>query len=104
MSALDLPAAPPPLAPSAIPPSLRLLAAPRLLSFREHTKTLAPTVHFLGITLPPAEPVIFSRRPAFVCGNVGARLQRGELQNVHYSGEKRPDSGGGGHKERLAEG
>lgn len=55
---------------------------------------LAPTVHFHRITLPPAltsptEAAIFSRRRALVCGNVGVRLQRGKVENIHYLGKKR---------------
>lgn len=93
MSALDLPA-------DCFPSSVHLFfPSSRRPSFHKHTKTLAPTVHFHRITLPPAltspaEAVIFSRRRAFVCGNVGVRLQRGELANIHYRGEKHRDSGG----------
>lgn len=98
MSARDLPAD---CFPSSVCLSSRLSLP---ASFRGASSSLLSQAHkdartyctFSQDHTPPAltEAVIFSRRRAFVCGNVGVGLQYGEVENSHYRGEKRRSSGG----------
>lgn len=68
--------------------SRRLFAAPLLLSLHKHTKTLAPTVHFRGIT-PPLRRGGHLHSAASVCLWKRGRRTAGE----NYDGGKNTESG-----------